>query len=221
MSMTEAKDKKTARSEVTRGKILEAALDLIAEKGLPSLSHRVIASRAGVRLSLTSYYFGSLDKLTEAAFDLFVEQTQPYRDSLRANIEQQCQVPEGEINQQQLERLTSQLADFLTEHIQGGVSQRRRQLGVESHFVYAFNLAPPLAAKIRAFTTMQLKMIEAVCQRFGSAMPWQDAHLILAAISQMEFAYANNDREFDAEFVHQCLKRLFSSLFLPLSGTAP
>ncbi|GGD79101.1 TetR/AcrR family transcriptional regulator [Lacimicrobium alkaliphilum] len=216
MSNTAVKDKKTAKSEATRGKILEAALDLIAQRGLPSLSHRLIAGRAGVRLSLTSYYFGSLDNLIEAAFDVFVEQTQPYRDNLRDSIEQQCLVPGDNITQQQQDKLTSQLADFLTEHIYRGVSQRRRELGVESHFVYAFNLPSPLAAKIRSFTTMQLKMIETFCERFGSAMPWQDAHLILAAISQMEFAYANNERDFEPEFVHQCLKRLLSSLFRPL-----
>ncbi|MBN7821724.1 TetR/AcrR family transcriptional regulator [Bowmanella yangjiangensis] len=211
--MTGTVDKKTVKSEITRGKILEAALDLIAEGGLAALSHRTIASRAEVRLSLTSYYFGSLDNLIEAAFDRFVEQTQPYRDKVRANIDQQCQLPDGSLSAAQLDGLTSQLADFLTQHIQAGVTQRRRELGVESHFVYAFNVAEPLAAKIQAFTQMQLKMIESVCLRFGSSMPWQDAHLILAAISQMEFAHANGGREFDAEFVYQCLKRLFSSLF--------
>ncbi|GAA0340928.1 hypothetical protein GCM10009092_01780 [Bowmanella denitrificans] len=211
--MTDKADKKAAKSEITRSKILEAALDLIAEGGLSALSHRTIANRAGVRLSLTSYYFGTLDKLVEAAFDRFVEQTQPYRDKVRTSIDQQCQLPEGQINAAQMTLLTEQLADFLTQHIQAGVTQRRRELGVESHFVYAFNIAPPLAAKIQAFTHMQLQMIESVCQRFGSAMPWQDAHLILAAISQMEFAHANGGREFDAAFVHQCLKRLFGCLF--------
>ncbi|GGO65039.1 hypothetical protein GCM10010982_05890 [Bowmanella pacifica] len=213
MGMSGTVDKKAAKSEITRGKILEAALDLIADGGLAALSHRTIASRAEVRLSLTSYYFGSLDNLIEAAFDRFVEQTQPYRDKVRANIDQQCQLSEGGVSAAQLDILTSQLADFLTQHIQAGVTQRRRELGVESHFVYAFNVAEPLAAKIQAFTHMQLQMIESVCQRFGSDMPWQDAHLILAAISQMEFAHANGGREFDAEFVHQCLKRLFASLF--------
>jgi AcrR family transcriptional regulator len=46
--------------------ILEAARELMAEKGLPQLTLREVAERAGVKPALVSYYFGSKQGLLQA-----------------------------------------------------------------------------------------------------------------------------------------------------------
>lgn len=56
-----------------RQRILDATLKVLIKDGLSGLSHRRIAKTAGVPLSATSYYFGSLDELVEAAFTEAVE----------------------------------------------------------------------------------------------------------------------------------------------------
>ena len=43
--------------------ILEAALRVIAERGVEAVTHRAVADAAGVPLSATTYYFESLDEL--------------------------------------------------------------------------------------------------------------------------------------------------------------
>lgn len=53
----------------TRQRILEAALEAFAEKGFDGASTREIAGRAGVQLGLLRYYFGSKQKLWQAAVD--------------------------------------------------------------------------------------------------------------------------------------------------------
>ncbi len=53
----------------TRERILEAALGTFAEKGFDGASTREIAGRAGVQLGLLRYYFGSKQKLWQAAVD--------------------------------------------------------------------------------------------------------------------------------------------------------
>jgi len=60
------------RGERRRRAVLEAALDVIAERGVSAATHRAIAARAGVPASITTYYFATLDELLEQALLLFV-----------------------------------------------------------------------------------------------------------------------------------------------------
>jgi DNA-binding transcriptional regulator YbjK len=50
-----------------REALLEAAVDVVAERGVGGATHRAIAARAGVPLSTTSYFYASLDELIVAA----------------------------------------------------------------------------------------------------------------------------------------------------------
>lgn len=63
------------RGERTRRSILEAALRLIARRGLGSVTFREVATEAGVSLGVTTYHFGSRADLLAAAFALHLEQT--------------------------------------------------------------------------------------------------------------------------------------------------
>ncbi len=53
-------------SPSTKDKILETALELIAEKGLADTSLREITKKAGVNLAAIHYHFGSKDELLRA-----------------------------------------------------------------------------------------------------------------------------------------------------------
>jgi len=57
------------RGPDTRNRILEAALDVFAERGFEGASARQIAAQAGVNHGLIAYYFGSKKKLWHAAVD--------------------------------------------------------------------------------------------------------------------------------------------------------
>ncbi|MFE1442227.1 TetR/AcrR family transcriptional regulator [Streptomyces sp. NPDC058739] len=54
-----------------RARILDAALDLIAEEGIARVSHRKIAARAGVPLGSMTYHFSGIDELLREAFARF------------------------------------------------------------------------------------------------------------------------------------------------------
>jgi DNA-binding transcriptional regulator YbjK len=54
-----------------RAALLDAAVEVVAERGVGGATHRAIAARAGVPLSTTSYFFGSLDELILAALRSF------------------------------------------------------------------------------------------------------------------------------------------------------
>jgi len=50
--------------------IIEAAIDLFAQKGFEGTSIRDLASKADVNVAMVNYYFGSKDKLFEALVEV-------------------------------------------------------------------------------------------------------------------------------------------------------
>lgn len=56
-----------------RERIIAATLDLIADEGIASVSHRKIAACAGVPLGSMTYHFSGLDHLLREAFSRFAE----------------------------------------------------------------------------------------------------------------------------------------------------
>lgn len=56
-----------------RSRIIDAALDVIAEKGVAGTTHRRVAARADVPLGSMTYHFHSMDELLREAFARFAE----------------------------------------------------------------------------------------------------------------------------------------------------
>jgi AcrR family transcriptional regulator len=68
-SAAKSSDLRVARGDATRTQILEAARDILAERGHGGTSTRVVAERAGVPLSLVHYHFGGKRKLLAAVLE--------------------------------------------------------------------------------------------------------------------------------------------------------
>lgn len=58
---------RSARGAARHEALVRAAVTLVAEHGIGSVSHRAVAQQAGVPLAATTYYFASLDVLLEQA----------------------------------------------------------------------------------------------------------------------------------------------------------
>lgn len=56
-----------------RNRIIDAALDVIAQEGVPGASHRRIAKQANVPLGSMTYHFENIDQLMQEAFKRFAE----------------------------------------------------------------------------------------------------------------------------------------------------
>jgi DNA-binding transcriptional regulator YbjK len=59
----------TPKGERRRQALVESAARLLVERGFDAVRHRAVAERAGLPLSSTTYYFGSLDELVVAAVE--------------------------------------------------------------------------------------------------------------------------------------------------------
>src|SRR5258705_3674713 len=66
---TRKKRQARAVGDATRERILEAALEIFAERGFEGAKTREIAARAATNLGLIKYYFDSKEKLWRAAVD--------------------------------------------------------------------------------------------------------------------------------------------------------
>jgi TetR/AcrR family transcriptional regulator, regulator of biofilm formation and stress response len=62
------------RSRVRRDALVRAAVALLAEGGVRGITHRAVATRAGLPLAATTYYFDSIQHLTEEALRVHVEE---------------------------------------------------------------------------------------------------------------------------------------------------
>ncbi|ASU77594.1 TetR family transcriptional regulator [Actinopolyspora erythraea] len=78
-----------------RERIIDAALDLIAEEGIANVSHRRVAARAGVPLGSMTYHFGGLEQLLREAFGRFAERIVALFDSYLAAPADQEQAREA------------------------------------------------------------------------------------------------------------------------------
>lgn len=77
------------RQDVTRARLLDAALTVVAEHGVVHATSRQIAAAAGVNLQAITYHFGSKDDLVAEALAHAVEGwTQPIRTALAGLAEE-------------------------------------------------------------------------------------------------------------------------------------
>lgn len=75
-------DKSLVKSEETRKRILNAALDLFREKGFETTTMREIALRAGVATGAAYYYFDSKDAIVFAFYRQASEEMTPQLEDL-------------------------------------------------------------------------------------------------------------------------------------------
>ncbi len=64
-----AQDGRLARGEARRGRLLDAAVRVVAASGALALTHRAVAAEAQVSIASASYHFASIGELRRATFE--------------------------------------------------------------------------------------------------------------------------------------------------------
>jgi DNA-binding transcriptional regulator YbjK len=72
--MSPVRAPRQARSQRRRDAILQAAVELVADSGVQSVSHRAVAARAGLPSSTVGYFFKSIDDLVIEALRIYISQ---------------------------------------------------------------------------------------------------------------------------------------------------
>lgn len=209
------RNKKAEKRELAKNKILTATLDLIADSGLASLSHRAIASAAGVQLAMTTYYFGTLENIIESAFDAFVTQTQVNRDRIGAAADSiyYRYAEQGTVGEN-IRGYIDELAELVTEYIDTEVAEHQRQLAVQCQFLFEQNLTEALALKVRALNESLFDIAERTTVRLCSAEPRVDAQLLVHVIRQYELASVSAGGNYDRSQIQLGITRLLTGFSL-------
>ncbi|MGK2939282.1 MAG: TetR/AcrR family transcriptional regulator [Solirubrobacteraceae bacterium] len=71
---TDQAPRRNARGEARRRAVLAAALRVVGTKGIGAVTHRAVATEAGITPGLTTYYFPTVDALLEATLGSYVEE---------------------------------------------------------------------------------------------------------------------------------------------------
>ena len=209
-------NKKAEKREIAKGKILHATLDLIADEGLASLSHRNIAKAAGVQLAMTTYYFGTLENLIESAFDLHVDRVQPWRNEIehRADEVYRHFAPTSDISsvtpvddadgEAFAEALTAQIVEIIFEE----ATEKKKMISAECQFIFAQYLPESLDKKVRALDESLWDIAEKSCRRLGSSRPRVDGQLLLFTMRELQLISVRSRFPPDREMMTSCIGRL-------------
>lgn len=186
---TAAVNKKAEKREIAKAKILNATLNLIADKGLAALSHRSIANTAGVQLAMTTYYFGTIDNILVAAFREFYKSMEPINAELVAEgdaLLARSQGPDGALRDR--DQYIQGVADIFGRMIDTGPSSRLRQIRIESQFLFEQHASEALAGEIQRYNDWLADIALGFIQPIGGNNPMLDAQLFLWTVQCLEFS---------------------------------
>jgi DNA-binding transcriptional regulator YbjK len=153
-----------------RESILDAALGLIAERGVEQLTHRSVAAAAGVPLGSTTYYFASRDELVREAFRRYVARVL----GLLTEILAESRPTDA-----------AGLVDFLVEVARREVSGRWTVI-VEYELMLRAARDPELAADFRRYERALTSGLAEALEALGAPQPFDTARTLIALVRGFE-----------------------------------
>ncbi len=188
------------RGEARRALILDAALHVIGTEGPAALTHRRVASEAGLPLAATTYWFASKDELLIAAYRLAAD-----RDLDRVRAVAARHAPSDD------------LAELLTNLLAAELDQGRTVLIASFAMWLEATRRPDLRAIEAAWTEGYVSVISDLLRRAGSPSPRIDAQVLTAAIDGLLLGHLARGGQDDIRTeLHPVVQRLVTGLL----GTA-
>ncbi len=201
------------KGEATRRRILEATLAVIARAGVHGVTHRAVAAEAGVQLSLTTYFFRSLNDMIEQAYEHFISGDRPDRDAAWARLEAVLDRhgPAELLDPAVRRSLVPELAAITTELILDQVQRDSVGLGVEATVAYGYRLNEGLRHLVQRQRERNLARFADLWRRFGASDPELEAELTLALLQRLEFECAAKHEAPSRERIFSQLARLLAA----------
>jgi DNA-binding transcriptional regulator YbjK len=189
-----------SRSIQRRHEIVEAALRLFAREGAGAVTHRAVATEAGVPLAATTYYFASKSDLLVDAFRLHSQrETARIQDKLAA-LTAGADSPI---------KLANRLADFVIE----GVTSHREQLIAEYQLLVEGARNDELGSLSRLWLDSFRAAVAVSLAGIGSRRPTVDARIVLATIAGLEVDHLEAPPDaVEQRAIRNALRRLVCAL---------
>lgn len=176
------------RGEKTRSSILKATLEVIAEGGVRAVTHRAVAAKAQVNLSLTTYYFSDIFDLVSSAFQDFVELDKPRVEQAWEQVFA-CvyQYSASERRRKDVrESIRGRLTTIGVDYILHKLQERRAGLAVEHHFHFEALHDERLRDLYDSSCAPVLEQMTRFAALFNRHSPELDAELLTGTILNIE-----------------------------------
>lgn len=176
------------RGGATRQQILEAVMRVIARDGVRGVTHRAVATEAGVNLSLTTYYFVDRYDLVASAFHAFVERVHAELEGGWSGVFRHLEVLRRRGNGA---RARAAMRDYVTrrivEYVAAKIEQNPLGLAVEHHFFFEALVDSRLTELAAEHRRRLVEPLTRLCGFFGSDDPALDADLLFGTIIRIEY----------------------------------
>lgn len=196
-----ANEPRQERSKVRREALLRAAIELLAEGGARALTHRAVAARAGLPPASTTYYFDTIQQLTDAALELHVSERVADLDAIVADALAGGRSP-AEVGDRVVESLADRTGDVL-------IAQFEIYLEAGRNPALRTTVAEALAA-FEQFTALALKSL-------GARDPEGAAPMFVALLDGFAVHRVARPRPRDEEMaaLREAIRALFIVAIMP------
>jgi DNA-binding transcriptional regulator YbjK len=150
--------------EIKRRQIMDAALELIGEKGVDAVTHRSVGAQAGVSHGVVSYHFPTRGSIIYKAFEYYLGSIEDYKDK------------DGWLRHEAMS--TTQIAEYLTAVVSEELASSTLIL-VEQELLLVAARNPDLAMIHRDWEKKLLESFAAGLQRSNYKEPQNFAKAIL------------------------------------------
>lgn len=179
---------RSSRGERTRQAILNATLDTIAEGGVRAVTHRAVATRADVNLSLTTYYFSDIFDLVSSAFNDFVTREKPKVEAAWKEVFEFVYRYSAAQRRRKAVRETirQRLTDIGVDYVIDKIRTHRAGMAVEHHFYFEALNDKRLHNLYQTSRQPILDAMTEFADLFNRHSPELDAELLASTILKIE-----------------------------------
>ena len=197
------------KGERRREGILRAALRVIGAHGADSVTHRAVATEAGVPLSATTYYFASKEELLEQAFLLAAREETERLERLVLDL-----APQSLSVEEWAAAVSAQIASDVDEDPAKHIALF--ELGLEAA------RRESLREELGRWQEAHLRLAEMGCRAVGSSAPELDARIVVSTLTGLMLEQLTGNRaDFEEVVLRPALTRLFARLAAPEQVPVP
>jgi AcrR family transcriptional regulator len=191
---------KKTKGVLTREKILKAAIAELAYSGVKGTTHRAIATRADIQLSLTTYYFKDIQELIHHAFMLNANNILISREHTFEKVMYILTAfKKSDLRKTPIkEILFLQLVDFISTYLLKTTKEETAALAVQQLMFTEMQFNTSLRQIAIEYETSLLFPYIEICSFFNKKNPEIDANLLHTIISQLQYKVLSNDNRTDA-----------------------
>ena len=184
VQMSETKEqRRSAPRGVNRERILRAALDIISNRGVDKVTHRAVASVAGVSPGTTTYHFATREDLVRESFSLYID------DYQRSLVETLTQRP-------------VQTREDFVRFLSGMTTLSPDQSGLEAieyEMVLFAGRDEAMRMRVAAWSRTLESWLSDPLERLGASRPLEAARMLVALSRGSEFEVLSRSQTIHAD----------------------